>query len=59
VLHPNRRCQWQRNIAKLLEEYRSDPAGSVEKLQKVQDETGQLRSVLRLARDSAYGQRIR
>lgn len=46
-------------IAKLLEAYRSDPAGSVEKLQQVQEETGQLRSVLRLARDSADGQRIR
>lgn len=46
-------------IEALIEAYRLNPAGSVEELQQVQDETVQLRSALRLARDSAYGQRIR
>ena len=47
------------NISVLLDVYRSDPAGSVQELWQVQDEIGQLRSLLRLARDSGYGDRIR
>jgi hypothetical protein len=46
-----------RKIEELIEEYRQNPARSVEVLRQMQDETVQLRSALRLARDSSYGQR--
>ena len=46
-----------KKIEELIVEYRQNATGSVEVLRQMQDETVQLRSALRLARDSSYGQR--